>query len=474
MAKTIRIAVVSPPAFSHQASIIEFCKKLVNVDQQFHVTCIFPTIDAPIPATTTLLQSLPSNVDYTFLTPVKNEDLPQGVPSVVQLQHAVCQSMPSFRNALRSLCSTTPLAALVADPFANEALEITKEFNILSYVYFCNSSMAVSFLLRLPTLHDQGLRECLDHLTRTIQIPGCIPIQGHDLPRDLRSSVAYEFMLQRCKRFTLADGFFVNSFFEMEQGTVTALKESSKGGNHNAPVYPVGPIIQTRPISEKNMLECMRWLEKQSPNSVFYVSFGSGGSLSQQQLNELALGLELSGQKFLWVLRPPNDVADGAYLVAAKDHDPLQFLPNGFLERIKEQGLIVPSWAPQIQILSHASTGGFLTHCGWNSILESILMGVPMVTWPLFAEQGMNAVLLTDDLKVALRPKFNENGIAEKGEISKVIKGLMMGAEGNEIRQRIEKLKDTATNALKEDGSSTRAIYEFGMQMENFQGRPLN
>ncbi|XP_027336935.1 hydroquinone glucosyltransferase-like [Abrus precatorius] len=466
MAKTTHIAVVSVPAFSHQASIIEFCKKLVNVHQHFHVTCIFPTIDAPIPATTTMLQSLPSNIDYTFLTPVNNEDLPQGVPSVVQAQHAVCQSMPSFRNALRSLLSTTPLAALVADAFANEALEIAKDFNLLSYVYFSSSAMTMSLMLHLPTLNDTVIFNFKDPIVEAIQIPGCIPIQSHNLPNDFRSSLAYELILQLCKRLCLADGFLVNSFFEMEQDNVKALQKYCRGDNNNASVYLVGPIIQTGPNSKTNGQECVRWLEKQRPKSILYVSFGSGGTLSQQQLNELALGLELSGQRFLWVLRAPNDSADGAYLIAAND-DPLQFLPDGFIERTKGQGLVVPSWAPQTQILSHTSTGGFLTHCGWNSTLESIVLGVPMVTWPLFAEQQMNAVLLTDGLKVALRPKFNENGIAEKEEIAKVINGLMLGEEGNEIRQRIEKLKDAAADALKKDGSSTRALFKFGTCMEN-------
>lgn len=174
----------------------------------------------------------------------------------------------------------------------------------------------------------------------------------------------------------------------------------------------------------------------------------------------------MSDKKFLWVLRAPSDSADGAYVVASKD-DPLKFLPDGFLERTKGRGFVVTSWAPQTQILSHVSTGGFLTHCGWNSALESIVLGVPMVTWPLFAEQRMNAVLLTEGLKVALRPKFNENGVAEREEIAKVIKGLMVGEEGNEIRERIEKIKDAAADALKEDGSSTKALYQFGTQMEN-------
>jgi len=233
----------------------------------------------------------------------------------------------------------------------------------------------------------------------------------------------------------------------------------------------VGPIIQngSNNNDKRNESVCLNWLESQTPNSVLYVCFGSGGTLSQQQINELALGLELSNQKFLWVLREPNNSKDVDYkraTIGNDDNDLLKYLPHGFLERTKEQGLVVPLWAPQTKILSHTSTGGFLTHCGWNSALESIV-GVPMITWPLFGEQRMNAALLTEGLKVGLKIKFNENGIAEIDEIAKVVRDLMLGEERSGIQQRIEELKDAAACALAEEGSSTRALSEFGTRIEN-------
>ena len=190
-----------------------------------------------------------------------------------------------------------------------------------------------------------------------------------------------------------------------------------------------------------------------------YVSFGSGGTLSQEQITELAFGFELSNHKFLWVLRAPNNAtSDAAYLGAQNDVDPLKFLPSGFLERTKEKGMVVPSWAPQIQVLSHSSVGGFLTHCGWNSTLEGVLKGVPLITWPLFAEQRMNAVLLCEGLKVGVRPRVSENGLVQREEIVKVIKCLMEGEEGGKMSGRMNELKEAATNALKEDGSSTKTL----------------
>ncbi|ESW12766.1 hypothetical protein PHAVU_008G140600 [Phaseolus vulgaris] len=473
MAKTTHIAAISIPAFSHQASIVEFCKRLVHLHHHFHVTCIFPTIDAPLPATLTLLKSLPSNINYTFLPPINKKDLPEDAPSAVQIQLAVSKSMPHFQQALGSLLSTMSLVALIADPFANEALEIAKEFKLLSYIYFPPSAMTLSLFLHLPALHQQVSCEYRDH-KEAIEIPGCVPIQGRDLPEHFqnRSSLAYKLILERCKRLSLAHGFLVNSFSKVEEGSERALQEHNRANStnsNNSGVYLIGPIVQTGSSNEPKGSECVKWLENQKANSVLYVSFGSGGTLSQKQINELAFGLELSGEKFLWVVRAPSDSADGAYVGASSD-DPLQFLPNGFLERTKGSGFVLPSWAPQTQILGHVSTGGFLTHCGWNSALESIVLGVPMVAWPLFAEQRTNAVLLTEGLKVALRPKFNDHGIAEREEIAKVVKGLMVGEEGDLIRGRIEKLRDAAAEALEEHGSSTRALYQFGTQMESFVG----
>ena len=218
------------------------------------------------------------------------------------------------------------------------------------------------------------------------------------------------------------------------------------------------------------MSECLRWLDNNSRGSVLYVSFGSGGTLSCAQQGELALGLEMSGQKFLWVVRRPNDEApNAAYLSDKSQFDPSEVLPSGFLERTKGQGLVVPSWAPQTQILSHGAAGGFLTHCGWNSTLESVVFGVPLITWPLFAEQKTNAMILVEDKKVALRPKANENGLVEREEIAKVVKDLMEGEEGKRLGQRMRDLKDAASRALSKDGSSTVALSELASKWANVE-----
>ncbi|GAV56904.1 UDPGT domain-containing protein [Cephalotus follicularis] len=266
-------------------------------------------------------------------------------------------------------------------------------------------------------------------------------------------------MLHHAKRYKLAEGIMVNSFPELEAGAIKALQEKEPG---KPPVYPIGPLVKMGSSGNTDDSDCLKWLDNQPHSSVLFVSFGSGGTLSSDQISELALGLEMSEQRFLWVVRSPNDkVANATFFSVESGHrDPSDFLPKGFLERTKGRGMVVPSWAPQAQVLSHGSTGGFLTHCGWNSTLESVVNGVPLIAWPLYAEQKMNAVMLTEDIKVALRPNASESGLIGRVEITRVVKALMEGEEGKMVRYRMKDLKDAATKVLSEDGSSTKALSE--------------
>jgi len=351
------------------------------------------------------------------------------------------------------------------DVFAHGALDFAKEFNLLSYIYLPQSAMLLSLYFYSSKLDEILSSESRDP-KEPIKIPGCVPILSTDLPLPFQnlSSIGYKGFLERSKSFHVPDGVFMNTFLELESEAIRALHEHVKG---KPGIYPVGPIIQMGSIDHENGMECLRWLDEQEPKSVLYVSFGSGGTLSQDQLNELAFGLELSGQKFLWVVRAPSGAVNSAYF-GAETKDPLQFLPQGFLERTKQQGLVVPSWAPQIQVLGHSATGGFLSHCGWNSVLESVVQGVPVIAWPLFAEQSLNAAILTDDLKVALRPKVDHSGLTEREEISKTVRGLMEEKEGKEIRKRMELLKIAAANAIKEDGSSAKTLSELVASFKGF------
>uniref|UniRef100_A0A0E0G4I1 UDP-glycosyltransferases domain-containing protein n=1 Tax=Oryza nivara TaxID=4536 RepID=A0A0E0G4I1_ORYNI len=191
----------------------------------------------------------------------------------------------------------------------------------------------------------------------------------------------------------------------MEHTIVEEFKKAAKQGAF-PPVYPVGPFV--RSSSDKaGESACLEWLDRQPAGSVVFVSFGSGGVLSVEQTRELAAGLEMSGHRFLWVVRMPSHDGESYSYDFGTDHrnddDPLACLPDGFLERTRGRGLAVASWAPQVRVLSHPAMVAFVSHYGWNSALESVSAGMPMVV-PLYVEQKVNAVILTEVVGVALRP----------------------------------------------------------------------
>ncbi|KAL8061787.1 hypothetical protein ABFX02_02G106900 [Erythranthe guttata] len=455
------IAILPTPGIGHLIPLVEFAKKLHH-RHFISTTFIIPT-DGPLStAQTTFLSALPSAVDYLLLPPVNLDDLPPDVRAETRIAVTVTRSLPSIHDAVKSLHASKSLSALVVDLFGTDAFESAVELNIPPYIFFPSTAMTLSLFFHLPELDRTVSSEYRD-VHEKLQIPGCAPIHGRDLiqPVQDRTSDAYQWVLRHAKRYRMAEGIVVNTFQELEPGPVRALLVKENG---KPDVYAIGPLIKmgsSNPEINESDAISVKFLDGQPNGSVLYVSFGSGGDLSHDQIVEIAHGLEKSGQRFLWVLRCPNANPNASYFDIQSSGDPLAYLPQGFLERTQDRGLVVPLWAPQAQILTHKSICAFLTHCGWNSVLESVSSGVPMIAWPLYAEQGMNAVMLHEDVRVALRPRVGENGLIVRDEVARVVKGLMEGeAEEKEIRGRIRDLKDAAANSLSENGTSTKFLDE--------------
>ncbi|KAI3992265.1 hypothetical protein MKX01_029986 [Papaver californicum] len=456
------VIIIPSPGMGHLIPVTEFAKRLV-LDHGFSATLIIPTeINSSFKALELALNSLPSAIDAIFLPPVDLNDLSDDTEIVTQITATVNRSLPAFSDSVRTITSDRRVVSLVVDLFSTDAIDVANEFNINPYIFLSSTAMFLSLIYHAPKLDQLYSCEFRD-VPDLIQIPGCVPIRGVDLmnPFEDRKTETYASIVQYWKKFNLGRGIFINSFEDIEHGAIEALNGKQWD---NPPVYAIGPLIRTGERDEaSDRSGCLKWLDNQPPKSVLFVSFGSGGTLSAEQLTELALGLEMSEQKFLWFLkRPtPSDKATSAsYLSAQSIEELFEVLPEGFLNRTRNSGLVISSWAPQIQILNHSSTGGFLSHCGWNSTLESIMHGVPLITWPLFAEQTMNAVMLTDEMKVALRPKPMKNGIIGRDEICKVVKELMEGEVGERLRSKMGELKCAATSALAEGGSSFKTFTE--------------
>jgi hypothetical protein len=162
-------------------------------------------------------------------------------------------------------------------------------------------------------------------------------------------------------------------------------------------------------------------------------------------MKALALGLESSQQPFIWVVRPPLEAPLNSEFSA-------EFLPEGFEERVKEKkrGLLIRKWAPQLLILSHPSTGGFLSHCGWNSVLESLSQGVPIIGWPMAAEQFANSKVL-EEVGVCIEMWRGKDGELKRETVERTVRMLMKEEKGNRLRQKAKEIREAAMKAVSED-----------------------
>lgn len=261
-----------------------------------------------------------------------------------------------------------------------------------------------------------------------------------------------QFIISEQGYLHLDSGSLFNSCREIEGDFLDFMeKMSDDESKKNFAIGPFNPVLIKQKDFDESNRDCLQWLNKQEPYSVIFVSFGTTTSLPDEQIRELAVGLEESGMKFIWVLREA-DKGDCAAALGGISRNGA--LPEGFEERVRERGVVVSDWAPQLEILGHSATGGFLTHCGWNSCMESISMGVPAAAWPMHSDQPRNAVLLTEVLKigVVVRPWSERNETLGSSAICGALKRLMASEEGAEIRRRAAELGGAVRRAVAEGG----------------------
>lgn len=233
-------------------------------------------------------------------------------------------------------------------------------------------------------------------------------------------------------------------------------------------VWAIGPVLLSTGSGSRGKGGgispelCRQWLDTKPSNSVLFVCFGSMNTIAASQMMQLGMALERSGRNFIWVVRPPigHDINS--------EFKAKEWLPHGFLERVEEskRGLIVHDWAPQVEILSHKAVSAFLSHCGWNSVMEALSHGVPILGWPMAAEQFFNCKMLEERVGVCLEVARGKSCEVKHEDIAAKIE-LVMGDEGKgeEMRIQARKIRDTITNAMKEEdgykGSSLKAMDDF-------------
>ncbi|KAL9398339.1 hypothetical protein Peur_007300 [Populus x canadensis] len=315
--------------------------------------------------------------------------------------------------------------------------------NVESYIFHSVSAFAVS----LYSWKQRGkIIEDNDMFPRDIpSLEGCFTAEFADFVtcqynnyQKFNSGCVYN----TCK---LVEGAYID-FLE---------KETLKEGNKHWALGPFNPV--TIPERSKKKKFCLDWLDKKARNSVIYVSFGTTTALDDEQIKELAIGLRESKQNFVWVLRDADkgDVFSGEERSAE--------LPEGYEDSVDGVGLVVRDWAPQLEILAHPATGGFMSHCGWNSCLESITMGVPIAAWPMHSDQPRNTVLITKILKIGVVVKEWElrDAVVTSNIVESAVKRLMASTEGDEMRKRAAEMGESVRGSVAEGGVSR-------MEMESF------
>ncbi|KAL3521156.1 hypothetical protein ACH5RR_019305 [Cinchona calisaya] len=354
-----------------------------------------------------------------------------------------------FRECLANLLSNVenedPISCLITDTNWYFTQDIADGFKLPRIAFrTCSICCFLAYQL-LPLFREKGYLQKQDSQleVRLTEFP---PLKVKDIPfmksRDHR--VVDKFIRQMIEKTKAASGLIFNSSKELEEN------ELIKIGQHICiPTFVLGPLHKYFPASSSSLLKqdrtAISWLDKQAPKSVIFVSFGSIAEMDEAQLSEVAWGIANSKQPFLWVIRPG----------LLQNSQELVRLPNGFLEAEDGRGYIV-KWAPQQEVLAHPAVGAFWTHSGWNSTLESICEGVPMICSPFFGDQMVNSRFVNDVWKIGVQL---EKGLA-RGEIEMVIRRLMSEKEGEEIRATAMSLKEKINSSLEEHGGSSNQSLE--------------
>jgi UDP-glucoronosyl and UDP-glucosyl transferase len=240
---------------------------------------------------------------------------------------------------------------------------------------------------------------------------------------------------------TSSQGILVNSFIDIEQGYVELFESFYCEGAH---AWLVGPLcmlagsLQNEEIIDEE--DCLTWLDEREKNheSVIYVSFGTQTCVLDEQLDEVAHGLIASGHPFIWAIRSETWVP-----------------PKSLVSDISARGKIVRGWVPQKHVLEHPATGAFLSHCGWNSVLESICCGVPILCRPMIAEQPLNEKHVVDILGAGLQIDAKREEFVDRKAVERGVKQVMEDAK---VRENAAKLQRAASKAVADGGSSQLAL----------------
>lgn len=456
MEATVHLLLVPGPGVGHINGGMLLAKSLISAGFSISFVCFARSYHAH--ARQNRLRSLDPAIHFEVL-----EDGLSSSESYLDLFVVTATMQDSLGQLIERLrFERRPVCCIVSDSLMAWTQDVGDRFGIPRVDYWTATAASYLFTLAIPDLFSKGYLPQKDatndwkveNPTLIDFIPGLTKPPLEELPISLRVADVSNPLVQRlfsaAERARSAERVFIHSLHELESGAFEGLRE------WGIEAYAIGPLIQNAFGHSGEKQECEKWLDIQSDSSVLYVSFGSNALVTGEEILELALGLEASGQPFLWVIRPDT-------LTTGELSDAL---PEGFESGTKGRGRIV-SWAPQVAVLAHPAVGGFLTHCGWNSTLESIWMGVPMLGCPRGAEQRSNARFIAENWGVGMELGRTKEGGMEREEVERAVRALMMGKEGEIARSKARELREVARKTSMPGGHSHSNLLKFAEDMRN-------
>lgn len=410
------------------------------------------------------------------LSSFRFETIPDGLPwtdvddkqdMLKLIDSTINNCLSPFKELLLRLNSGSdvpPVSCIVSDASMSFTIDAAEELQIPVVLLWTNSATAFILYLHYQKLIEKGIiprdeSDLRKHLETEIGwIPSMKNIRLKDFP-DFVSTTdpqdpMLDFILHVTGRSKRASAIIINTFDNLERNVLLSLRSLLL-----PQIYSVGPlqILENREIDRENEIgklrlnlweeeetECLDWLDGKAKDTVLYVNFGSLTILTSEQLIEFAWGLAGSGKEFLWVVR--SGMVDGDASI----------LPADFISETENRGMLITGWCPQEKVLSHQAIGGFLTHCGWNSTLESVFAGVPMICWPFFADQITNRKFCCEEWEIGM-----EIGDEVKREkVGAVVKELMDGEEGKRIREKVVEWRRMAEEASAPPSGSSYVNFE--------------
>ncbi|XP_030536450.1 UDP-glycosyltransferase 74E1-like isoform X3 [Rhodamnia argentea] len=454
-ANGIHVLVLAHPVQGHINPMLQFSKRLAS--KGLEVTFLIPI-------------STKKSLNLVNASSIRVEYISDGFDDVEadklsideylnHLRLSVSRSLSDFIQK-HQCCEESPAKVLIYDSFDSWVLDVATEHGMQGASFFTQSCV-VSWIYYL--VHQGTVKLPL----KVVDGQGCVlsdpPVMSalglNDFPSFVADVDKYPAILKtvlgQFSNFGNAKWLLFNTFTELEEELVNWM------GNQWS-MMTVGPTIPSVYMDKRleddidyglslfkpEAEACLRWLDSKPPRSTVYVSFGSLASLGEDQMAELASGLRSMKSHFLWVVRESEE----------------KKLPSNFMQELGlddgKKGLMV-RWCDQLQVLSHGSVGCFMTHCGWNSTLEALSLGVPMVVMPQWSDQPTNATFIVEVWKVGLRVRANEQGVVIGEEIESCVNEIMDGEKGKEIRENSSRWKEIAKRAVGEGGCSDKNIQEF-------------